>query len=126
AFFRLLIWTYGTLSISNHPWFGVGTGAWDRPPWMGPSIDMFWLYNAIIYGLPAGLLMLGFFAMVVVLVMLARNLSPLQHDYRVAYLVGMASFFLTGWMVHFWNGTYVFFLFMAGAGMWLCEVAREK
>src|SRR5690606_18141321 len=41
AFFRLLIWTYGTLSISNHPWFGVGTGAWDRPSWMGPSIDMF-------------------------------------------------------------------------------------
>lgn len=126
AFFRLLIWTYGTLSISNHPWFGVGTGAWDRPAWMGPSIDMFWLYNAIIYGLPAGLLMLGFFATVVMSVVGVRNLSPLQHDYRVGYLVGMASFFLTGWMVHFWNGTYVFFLFMAGAGIWLCDATGTQ
>ena len=122
AFFRLLIWTYGTRSIGNHPWFGVGMGSWDRPAWMGPSIDMFWLYNAIIYGLPAGLLMLAFFAAATISVGLVRNLSPLHYDYRLGYLIGMASFFLTGWMVHFWNGTYVFFLFMVGAGLWLCDV----
>lgn len=122
AFFRLVIWNYGTRSISNHPWFGVGMGPWDRPSWMAPSIDMFWLYNGIVYGLPAALLMLAFFAAAGVSVGLVRHLNPLHYDYRVAYLVAMASFFLTGWMVHFWNGTYVFFLFMTGAGLWLCDV----
>lgn len=126
AFFRLVIWTYGTRSIGNHPWFGVGIGPWDRPAWMAPSIDMFWLYNAIVYGLPAGLLMLAFFMTAAISVGLARNLSPLHYDYRVAYLVSMASFFLTGWMVHFWNGTYVFFLLMVGAGMWLCDASPAQ
>ena len=126
AFFRLVIWTYGTRSIGNHPWFGVGMGSWDRPAWMAPSIDMFWLYNSITYGLPGGLLMLAFFAAAVISVGLVPNLSPRHYDYRVGYLVSMASFFLTGWMVHFWNGTYVFFLFMVGAGMWLCDVTDAK
>lgn len=126
AFFRIVIWNYGTLSVANHPWFGVGMGPWDHPSWMSPSIDMFWLYNAITYGLPAGVLMLGFFAAATLSVALVRNLTPLHYDYRVAYLISMVSFFLTGWMVHYWNGTYVFFLFMVGAGVWLRDVPEAR
>jgi hypothetical protein len=126
AFFRIVIWNYGTLSVANHPWFGVGMGTWDHPLWMSSSIDMFWLYNAIVYGLPAGVLILGFFAAATLSVALVRNLSPLHYDYRAAYLISMVSFFLTGWMVHFWNGTYVFFLFMVGAGIWLRDVPEAQ
>jgi len=126
AFFRLLIWNYGTQSVANHPLFGVGFGSWDRPPWMGPSVDMFWLYNAIAFGLPGGLLLFGFFAIACISVGRTRNLDSLHADYRTAYLIAMASFLLTGWMVHFWNGTYVFFLFMVGAGMWLRDVPDRQ
>ena len=126
AFFRIVIWNYGTLSVANHPLFGVGMGSWDRPSWMAPSIDMFWLYNAITYGLPGGVLMLGFFAVACLTVGRTPNLSPRHYDYRTAYLIAMASFFLTGWMVHFWNGTYVFFLFMVGAGIWIRDVAEAQ
>ena len=126
AFFRLLIWNYGTQSVANHPLFGVGFGSWDRPPWMGPSIDMFWLYNAIAFGLPGGLLLFGFFAIACITVGRTRNLDPLHADYRTAYLISMSSFLLTGWMVHFWNGTYVFFLFMVGAGIWLRDAAEAQ
>ena len=124
AFFRIVIWNYGTLSVANHPLFGVGMGSWDRPSWMAPSIDMFWLYNAITYGLPGGVLMLGFFAAACITVGRTPHLTPRHYDYRAAYLIAMASFFLTGWMVHFWNGTYVFFLFMVGAGIWVRDVAE--
>ena len=126
AFFRIVIWNYGTQSVANHPLFGVGMGSWDRPSWMAPSIDMFWLYNAITYGIPGGVLMLSFFAAACLSVGRTRNLNPLHYDYRAAYLIAMASFFLTGWMVHFWNGTYVFFLFMVGAGIWLRDVPEAR
>lgn len=126
AFFRIVIWTYGTQSVANHPLFGVGMGPWDHPSWMAPSIDMFWLYNAITYGLPGGLLMLAFFVAACATVGVTRNLTPLHYDYRAAYLMAMASFFLTGWMVHFWNGTYVFFLLMVGAGIWVRDVPEAQ
>lgn len=126
AFFRLLIWDYGTLSVANHPWFGVGLGSWDRPSWMGSSVDMFWLYNAIAFGLPGGLLMFGFFVAACVSVGRTRNLDARHADYRTAYLIAMTTFLLTGWMVHFWNGTYVFFIFMMGAGMWLRDAPRVR
>jgi hypothetical protein len=126
AFFRIVIWTYGSQSVANHPWFGVGMGRWDHPSWMAPSIDMFWLYNAITYGLPGGLLMVAFFLAACATVGATRHLTPVHYDYRAAYLMAMASFFLTGWMVHFWNGTYVFFLLMVGAGMWLRDVPEAQ
>lgn len=119
AFFRIVIWNYGTQSVANHPWFGIGMGEWDRPIWMPPSIDMFWLYNAIVYGLPGGVLMLLFYFSGLLSVAMTRSIDQRHDDYRAAWMISMASFFLTGWMVHFWNGTYVFFLFMVGAGIWL-------
>lgn len=122
AFFRTLIWEYGTRSVAMYPWFGVGMGAWDRPAWMPPSVDMFWLYNAITYGLPGGLLFFAAFAAALISVISARRLDARHTDYRTAYLISMASWFLTGWAVHFWNGTYVFFLLLLGSGMWLCDV----
>ncbi|WDR02943.1 hypothetical protein PSQ19_01575 [Devosia algicola] len=124
GYFRILIWEFGTQSVARHPLLGVGLGSWDRPSWMPPSIDMFWLYNAIIFGLPGGLLMMGFFIAAVIAIGRVRNLDQRHYDYRAAYLITMASFFVTGWMVHFWNGTYVFFLFMVGAGMWILDAPR--
>ena len=125
AFFRLLIWDFGTRSVANNPWFGVGMGEWVRPRWMGPSIDMFWLYNAITYGVMGGLLMFGFFLAAVSSIGAVKNLDQRHYDYRAAYLIAMVSFFLTGWMVHFWNGTYVFFILMVGSGMWLRDAPAE-
>lgn len=126
AFFRTLIWDYGTQSVINHPWFGVGIGPWERPSWMPPSIDMFWLYNAIAYGLPGGLLFFGAFATALISVIRVRRLDARHTDYRTAYLISMASFFVTGWAVHLWNGTYVFFLLLLGSGIWLCDVAAPS
>ena len=61
--FRTMIWTYGSASALNHPLFGVGMDDWARPAWMGPSIDNFWLFLPVHYGLPAVcLLLLAFFS----------------------------------------------------------------
>jgi hypothetical protein len=126
AGFRLLIWEYGSASALNHPWFGVGFNEWDRPSWMPPSIDMFWLLYAVRHGIPAAaLLMFGFLALYVP-ALLRRGLNERLSLYRLAYLVSLTSFFLAGWTVHFWNGAYVLFTFILGAGVWLLDAQSAE
>ena len=116
---RILIWHYGWKSVAAHPAFGIGFYEYVRPEWMEPSIDMFWLLNFVRYGIPGGVFMLVTFAAAVIPVMLKKGLSDRENAYRLAYLVTMAGFFVVGWAVHFWNATYVLFLFLLGSGMWL-------
>lgn len=124
AYYRILIWDYGTQSVMNHPWFGVGHGEWDRPAWMPASIDMYWLYNALLYGLPAGLLMLaGFFG--VVFATARASLSGRLYDFRAGFLISMAAFFIEGWMVHFWGATHVLFMLLLGSGMWFADAGAS-
>lgn len=52
AYIRIIIWDYGTQSVMQHPVFGVGLNEWERPLWLGGSIDNFWLNTAVTYGIP--------------------------------------------------------------------------
>jgi O-antigen ligase len=127
ALYRLAIWEYGGEAVRQAPWFGVGFGDWPRPGWMSPSIDMFWMVPAIRHGLPAVILMaLAFLAAVGAM---ARPRRPLDEDSetcRTALLIVLAAFFIVGWSVHFWNATYVLFMFLLGSGMWLAEPAAAS
>nr|WP_112864693.1 O-antigen ligase family protein [Rhizobium giardinii] len=119
AYYRVLIWEFGSQSALNHPIFGVGYGRWDRPEWMPPSIDMYWLYHAILFGIPAGIFMMGGFLTMVASVAFTKETDERRLRYRTAYLIVMTGYFLVGWTVHFWNATYVLFLFLLGSGSWL-------
>lgn len=56
AYYRTLIWKFGTLSVNAHPWLGIGYSSFRRPVWMvSGSIDAHWLYLAIRNGLPLAL-----------------------------------------------------------------------
>ncbi|MBZ6075877.1 O-antigen ligase family protein [Microvirga puerhi] len=121
AYFRILIWTYGIQSAFNHPLFGVGFGEWDRPAWMPSSIDLYWLIPAVQYGIPAAILLLLAFGSAFFSVAMRKGLSPKLSEYRKAYLLCMAGFYIAGWTVHYWNATYVLFLFLLGSGMWLLD-----
>ena len=121
AFYRLLIFEYGWASVMAHPFFGTGFNEWLRAAWMPPSIDMFWLLPAVRHGLPAGmLLMLAFFA---ACWSVSRKVegTGAARDFATGYLITMTGFFLVGWTVHFWNATYVLFMFLLGSGMWLID-----
>lgn len=121
AYYRVLIWNYGSDSALNHPLFGVGYGRWDRPDWMPPSIDMFWLYHAVLFGIPAGIFMIGGFLAMFISIAFRKGLDEQRLRYRTAYLIMMTGYFLVGWTVHFWNATYVLFLFLHGSGSWLLD-----
>jgi hypothetical protein len=128
AYYRLLIWEYGWQSISQNPLFGTGFGEWVRPAWMPPSIDMFWIVPAIRHGLPAFILFLGASIWLVLSIGFGRKHEGEISDYRTAYLVSITAFALAGCTVHFWNATYVLFMFLLGSGMWMrdAQVSAER
>jgi hypothetical protein len=126
AYYRVLIWNFGTGSVMNHPLFGTTMTGWDRPDWMPPSIDMFWLYQAIIYGIPAAAAMLATFLTVFTTVAMRTIGDAKLNAYRLGFLASLTSFFLVGWTVHFWNATYVLFIFSLGSGVWLLDAEGQE
>lgn len=121
AYYRLLIWEYGSATVMNHPLFGIGYNEYERPSWMVPSVDMFWLTHGIMFGLPGALFMVLTFISTTVLVGKQTLLGPKLNDFKTGYLIAMAGFFIVGWTVHFWNGTYSLFLFLLASGIWLAD-----
>jgi O-antigen ligase len=119
---RLLIWEYGSASVVNHPFFGVGFGEWARPTWLPDSIDNFWLAIAVRYGIPGFAFLLGACLWIISAVGLKKGLDERLQTYRLAYLISIASCALIGTTVHFWAAPYVWFLFLVGSGAWLLEV----
>ncbi len=121
AYFRLLIWEFGTNSVAHNPLFGTGLGEWLRPDWMPPSIDMFWLTHAVYYGLPAAFLIGVLFFSAYLPVALKSGLPDRILAYKTAYLICMTGYFLVGWTVHFWNASYALFVFLIGSGLWILD-----
>lgn len=119
---RIRIWHYGWLSIFNHPIFGIGFHEYQRPEWMEPSIDMFWLINFVRFGYPGGILMFLAFAWVFFTTALKEGLTAQQNDYRTAYLISMIGIFTVGWTVHFWNAPYLLIMFYLGSASWMQDI----
>jgi hypothetical protein len=121
AYIRTLTWQYGTQSIWNHPVWGVGFGAWQKPEWLTSSIDMHWIIDSVRHGIPAGIFkFLAFFSAVIAIGRAQINDEKLK-TYRSAYVITMSSFFMTGWAVYFWESSYVLYIFMLGSGFWLVK-----
>ena len=80
----------------------------------------------VMFGLPGGLLMAGTLVSVAWLVTRPPSDDARLSDYRTGYLITLAFFFLVGWTVHFWNGTYSFFLFVMASGLWLADLPGQS
>ncbi|MBY6049538.1 O-antigen ligase family protein [Vannielia litorea] len=125
AYLRLHIWNFGMANVLEHPIFGLGFNDWERPYWLGASVDMFWIVFAMRHGFPAMFFtLLAFFAAYVPL-WRKRDLSERVSNYRLGALFSLTAWFMTGWTVHFWNGTYVLFLFLIGSSLWVLDAKSE-
>ena len=124
AYSRILIWEYGSAEVWRHPLFGIGLGEWERPEFMPPSIDNFWLVIAVRYGIPA------FVLLVLALLLGLRSLGRMPiadletKNCRMGILVTLGGLIMAGTTVHYWNATYCLFLFLLGSGMWM--LTRQK
>jgi hypothetical protein len=124
--FRRLIWEYGSAVALNHPIFGIGLSDWERPNWMGPSIDNFWLVLAMRAGLPAPVLLHLTILSIFLSLGFKKGLDDKITAYRTAFLVTLTGIYLVGWTVHFWDTAYVALLFLMGSGAWMLDVETKE
>lgn len=119
AYNRILIWDYGTNNIGQNPIFGLGLRDWERPPWMSSSMDNFWLYLAVFYGLPM-ILLLGLALFFIVRDTGRTTLhTAFERDCRTGYLITLAGIFIGGATVHYWHGVMALMMFLIGSGLWI-------
>lgn len=127
GWYRLLIWEFGSASVLNHPLFGIGLGDWARPEWMGgDSVDNFWLLMAMRHGLPGFGLLAGSCLAIWIAIARRRGLDAETDRYRTAYLICMTSYVFAGSTVHLWGSSYVTFIFLIGAGVWLLDAKAQQ
>lgn len=53
AFYRALIWEHGIDDVLANPILGINPENWTRLPWMGTSIDNYWIFQAMQGGIPS-------------------------------------------------------------------------
>lgn len=115
AYYRTLIWQYGLENVYRHPWVGMGLEDWVRPHWMTSSIDNYWLYLAVCYGVPEAVSRLGI--PLVAAVLAGRALIKLdKFDRRIAigFIIAMTMMTVMAFTVTYWGVTQAWYYFLIG------------
>lgn len=115
ANYRVSIWEFGSVSVSKNPWFGIGYRQWERPSWMGESVDAHFLLLAMRHGLVVPiLLMAAFLYGIVRLGMVIPHLSPRDRAFGIGINICIVVFLVVGQTVnYFGSGTIVFMAVLA-------------
>jgi hypothetical protein len=121
---RVLIFQYGGAEVLRHPVFGIGFGDWERPGWMGSSVDNFWLLIALRHGLPS--LTLFAFAIYAVLSSLGRLKTEELDRHRKGLIISLFGFIIGGATVDYWGTIYSYFMFLLGSGLWMRDLAESQ
>lgn len=127
AYWRALIFEWGMVNVWANPFVGLGLNDWIRPIWMHtPSVDNFWLINAMRYGIPAFVFLALGYGVVLVRVGL-RNFESdrVLWNLRRAWMFGFLGLTFTLTTVHVWGSIYSFVFFMFGAGVWMMFAEPE-
>jgi O-antigen ligase len=125
AYMRVQIWYYGTQSVVQHPIFGLGLDDWERPSWMGGSIDNFWLVEAVRFGIPGFLFIAGGFLSACFGLGRLRNLSLQVAQCRKGLIITICGLAIALCTVHVWDAPYVLIVFLLGSGMWMFDHRSE-
>jgi hypothetical protein len=124
AFYRRLIWENGIDDVLRAPLIGIDPVNWTRPAWMTPSIDNFYLFQAMQGGAPSVLFLL--IALVLVIRRLFRRpdavipvaLAPL----RRGWVYSAFALALCGATVHFFGTAQPYFAFIIALGAALARM----
>jgi len=126
AYNRILIFEWGLKNILDNPVFGIGYNNWERLSWMTGSFDMFWLLQSMQHGLLILILYMYLFFWLFLKASLAKISDPRVSAYRVGYVSTLFGLFMSGWTVHYWDSTFVFFMFLLSSGYWIIEYKEPE
>jgi hypothetical protein len=124
AYYRVLIWHYAMMNISDNPIFGLGLTEWVRPSWMPTSVDCLWLTLMLLGGIPTlGLLVTG-----IVLLMRRVHGQPQAESEtrqtwqaRFGWTATVLALCFQAFTVHYWGAMHAVFFFVLGLGAWLTD-----
>ncbi|NVO27990.1 O-antigen ligase domain-containing protein [Donghicola sp. C2-DW-16] len=127
AYTRLYIFEWGMVNVWRSPWLGIGLNDWVRPPYMGGSVDNFWLLTTMRWGIPAFLSLAGS----VIYLVIRVALLPLAEgsrisDQRRAWVFTICGLCVTLTTVHVWAGSYSYIAFLFGAGAWFLNAPDDE
>ena len=126
AYNRIIIFDNGIQDVYRNPFMGIGFNLWSKPVWMhSDSLDNFWLFQAITYGVP------GFLTLLLpVLLLLGRNWKDQRgrvQKLRLGWNISVIGLIISACTVHFWNSLFVYFAFFLGMGHWfICTRNNSK
>lgn len=126
AYFRILIFEYGSMVASDNPILGIGFNPWPRPSWMPSSVDNFWLLQAMRYGMPGFFALVGALGYFIVSAIDRKNVSPTVANAGKAWGFSLISLFVVGCTVAFWNSLFVLFFFSLGFGCWILSASQDE
>jgi O-antigen ligase len=114
ADYRRLIWEYGSISIANNPWFGIGYRQWERLYWMtGDSVDAHFLLLGMRHGLIVPLLLLfGIAYGMIRLGVILPNLNPKDKAFMIGLNISMFMYLIVGQTVNYFGSTNLVFMFL--------------
>ncbi|MEM1340684.1 MAG: O-antigen ligase domain-containing protein [Pseudomonadota bacterium] len=128
AYWRAIIFEWGMMnifgSVENNippaPWFGIGLNDWVRPHFMpSGSVDNFWLATALLYGVPALILLLiGYVSTLFRVGWRDFTGDDRLEKLRRSWMFTFCGLSFTLATVHVWTTIYSFVFFMFGAGIW--------
>lgn len=123
AFYRFLIYEYGSAEVARHPIFGMGLFTdYIHPPWMIPSVDNHWLLQAMRWGFPGFLtLLIAAFYPIAKLSLKNFQGDRALSDMRYAMAFVMLPFYVSMATVAVWNIQYSLIMMMMGASVWLIK-----
>lgn len=115
AYYRTLIWQYGSITVNNHPWFGIGFEDWPRPAWMPGTVDNYWLLVAMQYGVPGVIprALLVIYAIVGTSLAASRQTGA-DRDLVRALAISLALLALMAFTVAFWGNAQSWFYLIVG------------
>ena len=127
AYWRSLIFDWGLQNIWANPILGVGNNGWTRPAFMkSESMDNFWLYIAVKYGIPAFILLItGFLGGIFAVIYQAGTRSVETEILRKSWIICLVGISFTLATVHVWTSVFSYVFFLFGAGLWLLDSGRQ-
>lgn len=128
AYFRQLIWRYGTATVSKHPLTGIGVADYERPSWMvAGSVDAHWLLLAIQYGLfPAVALLLTTLLALIAMSRASVSLPPLDRRFSRGIAISLFVMALSMFSVALWGGLLSWFNILLGMCVTCAQFPRTQ
>lgn len=124
AYFRIILFDYAMINLADSPLVGVGLNDWYRPSWIRhPSLDNFFAYVALVYGVPAFVFLAASWLLGLGKVMALKldGADPALRRCRLTWVLTMVAIIFALCTVHVWGKIYSLVFFFFGSGIWLLD-----